>query len=473
MEHGNLVGGQWHAAHGPEMQSLDPFNGSPIWKGTASTNADVHDAVVAARSALDSWSNLPLSQRQALLEAYAQLLERNKLSLAELISQEVGKPLWESSTEVSAMIGKVAISVKAFEDRCGTKETPMGDALSVTRFKPHGAVAVFGPFNFPGHLPNGHIVPALLAGNTVIFKPSELAPAVGQRMVKLLTDSGLPPGVINLVQGGRDTGIALASEPDLDGLFFTGSSAAGKAIHRNYAGQPEKILALEMGGNNPLIVHDMDDLDAAVYWTIQSAYITSGQRCVCARRLIVTESPRNKQYLAKLLQRLPKICLGHYRDQPEPFMGPLISAAAAERVLSEQSELVSKGGCILKASEQSDRSAALLSPGLVDVTSVTGIRDEEIFGPLLQLIRVADLDEAIELSKSNGLRFGSRDFLPTTRGLRQFLSSQPRGHRELEQTDHGSQLSRSVWRDRAKRQSQSERLFCRRLLLIPNRVRRE
>jgi succinylglutamic semialdehyde dehydrogenase len=323
-------------------------------------------------------------------------LEQGKLQLAELISQEVGKPLWESLTEVGAMIGKIAISVKAFEDRCGTRQSPLGDARSVTRFKPHGVVAIFGPFNFPGHLPNGHIVPALLAGNTIVFKPSELTPAVGQRMVELLSDSGLPAGVINLVQGARDTGIALAAEADLDGIFFTGSSSAGKAIHQSYGGRPEKILALEMGGNNPLIVHDIDDLDAAVYWTIQSSFITAGQRCVCARRLILTESANNQQYLEKLLEHMPRIQIGHYKDQPEPFMGPVVSTAAADRILSEQSELISKGGTALRAVERSDRSAALLSPGIMDVTSVNGIRDEEIFGPLLQLIRVADLNAAID-----------------------------------------------------------------------------
>ena len=182
----------------------------------------------------------------------------------------------------------------------------------------------------------------------------------------------------------------------MDGLFFTGSSSAGKAIHQANGGRPEKVLALEMGGNNPLIVHDVDDLNAAVYWTIQSAFITSGQRCVCARRLIVPEGAANDEYVNKLLAKLPAIRCGHYRDEPQPFMGPLISAAAAEAVLREQAQLIEKGAIPLHESQLGAESAAIVTPGLVDSTSAKDVPDEEIFGPVLQLIRVKDLDAAIE-----------------------------------------------------------------------------
>ncbi len=224
---------------------------------------------------------------EALVEKFAALLEANKAELTRIIACETSKPRWEATTEVTAMINKIAISVKAYHTRTGEQHTEMPDGAATLRHRPHGVLAVFGPYNFPGHLPNGHIVPALLAGNTVIFKPSELTPLTGEAVVKLWEQAGLPPGVLNLVQGGRETGQALSALSDIDGLLFTGSAGTGYQLHRQLAGQPEKILGLEMGGNNPLIVEDPEDIDAAVHLTIQSAFITAGQRCTCARRLLV------------------------------------------------------------------------------------------------------------------------------------------------------------------------------------------
>src|ERR1035441_8931981 len=185
------------------------------------------------------------------------------------------------------MTNKVGVSIQAFQERRQARVVESASGITATRFKPHGVVGVFGPFNFPGHLPNGHIVPALLAGNTVVFKPSELTPGVGEKAIELWKEAELPGGVINFIQGGRDIGQALLVHPNLDGVLFTGSAGVGKAMRRALADRPGKILALEMGGNNPLIVHETSDLAAAVYHTIQSAYLSSGQRCSCARRLIV------------------------------------------------------------------------------------------------------------------------------------------------------------------------------------------
>ena len=214
--------------------------------------------------------------------------------MAELIARETGKPLWETRTEAAAMVGKVEISIKAFDERTGTRQSEIAGATAMLRHKPHGVVAVFGPYNFPGHLPNGHIVPALLAGNTVVLKPSELTPAVAEKMVQLWQRVGLPNGVLNLLQGEKATGIALARHPQIDGLFFTGSSNTGALLHQQFGGQPGKILALEMGGNNPLIVDEVDDLKAAVHDTLQSAFITAGQRCTCARRPVCSQHRRRR-----------------------------------------------------------------------------------------------------------------------------------------------------------------------------------
>jgi len=302
------------------------------------------------------------------------------------------------------MIGKIGLSATAYNKRTGTEanDTPAGRA--VLRHKPHGVVAVFGPYNFPGHLPNGHIVPALLAGNTVVFKPSELTPKVAELMVSLWENAGLPAGVINLVQGEVDTGKALASHPQLDGLFFTGSSRTGHLLHQQYAGHPGKILALEMGGNNPLIIKGVADIKAAVHDILQSAYISSGQRCTCARRLYVEQGEQGDALVAKLVEAVKQIKVGPWNAQPQPFMGSMISEAAAKGMVAAQANLLSLGGVSLVELTHLQAGTGLVSPGLIDVTAVSELPDEEYFGPLLQLVRYSDFDQAIKLA--NQTRYG-------------------------------------------------------------------
>jgi len=210
--------------------------------------------------------------------------------------------------------------------------------------------------------------------------------------------------VLNLVQGGRETGAALAGHSGIDGLFFTGSAAVGRLLSRTFADHPEKILALEMGGNNPLIVHEASDLDAAAYLTIQSAFITAGQRCTCARRLIVPESAQSQAFLDRLLEMSKTIRVGRYSDSPEPFMGPVITAGAADKLLSAQDALTSAGAKVLLKMEKLPASPAMVSPGILDVTDVPNRPDEELFGPLLQVIRVKDFAAAID--EANDTAYG-------------------------------------------------------------------
>jgi succinylglutamic semialdehyde dehydrogenase len=377
----------------------------------------VDRAIAAARAAFEPWADLAPAQRQAHLEKFAEQLTAHKADLAELISTETGKPLWESLEEVGSMVGKVGLSVQAAQERRSPSSFPLAGATAAVRFKPHGVVAVFGPFNFPGHLPNGHIVPALLAGNTVVFKPSEMAPAVAQRTVELWLGAGLPPGVINLLQGGRDTGVALSKHPGLDGLFFTGSVAAGVALSRACVDRPQKILALEMGGNNPLVVWDAADTDAAVVAIIQSAYVTAGQRCSCARRLIVPAGREGDALLDRLVGAIDAIRVGDFRQRPEPYSGPVISVEAADRLTGAASEFRSRGAvelCPMRPVEGARRS--LLRPGLIDVTNVRDRPDHELFGPLLQVIRAPDFDAAIR--EANHTAYGlAAGLLSDDRGL--------------------------------------------------------
>ncbi|WP_172588212.1 succinylglutamate-semialdehyde dehydrogenase [Shewanella xiamenensis] len=400
----HFIKGQWHAGKGHDVTSSNPANGEIIWRGQTATADQVNAAVDAAREAQFDWFMLGFDARLKIVEAYRSQLEANKAELAETIAQETGKPQWETATEVAAMIGKIGLSATAYNKRTGAEanDTPAGRA--VLRHKPHGVVAVFGPYNFPGHLPNGHIVPALLAGNTVVFKPSELTPKVAELMVSLWEKAGLPAGVLNLVQGEVDTGKALASHPQLDGLFFTGSSRTGHLLHQQYAGHPGKILALEMGGNNPLIIKGVADIKAAVHDILQSAYISSGQRCTCARRLYVEQGEQGDALVAKLVEAVKQIKVGPWNAQPQPFMGSMISEGAAKGMVAAQANLQKLGGVSLVELTHLQAGTGLVSPGLIDVTAVSELPDEEYFGPLLQLVRYSDFDQAIKLA--NQTRYG-------------------------------------------------------------------
>jgi succinylglutamic semialdehyde dehydrogenase len=381
------------------FQSTNPATGQVIWEGVEASQIDA--AVALARQASQKWAMTTLEERSAYLTAFAARLKADRPNLARAISAEVGKPHWEALTEVDAMINKIPASIQAYAQRRSPVASESAGVRSATRFKPHGVVAVLGPFNFPGHLPNGHIVPALLAGNTVLFKPSELAPAVAEKTVAHWHAAGLPTGVLQLLQGGRTVGESLVSHRDIDGVFFTGSSQAGKTMRRALADHPEKILALEMGGNNPLIVHETANIPAAVYHTIQSAFITAGQRCTCARRLIVPTGSAGDTFLHALVVAMRHIRVGPSTLMQEPFMGPVITDAAAIKLLAAQTQL---GGRAVIEMESIGPTLAMLSPGLIDMTRAQPLSDIELFGPILQLIRVADFDDAI--TEANHTAYG-------------------------------------------------------------------
>ncbi|CAI0893818.1 succinylglutamate-semialdehyde dehydrogenase [Serratia grimesii] len=399
-----FINGTWQQGHGAEFSKTDPVDNQALWQANAADGSDVATACEAARAAFPTWARTPFEQREQIVKRFAALLEEHKQHLAAVISRETSKPRWETLTEVQAMIGKVGISLQAYQTRTGVSQTAMADGVSVLRHRPHGVLAVFGPYNFPGHLPNGHIVPALLAGNTVVFKPSELTPQTAEETLKLWQQAGLPNGVINLVQGGRETGEALAARADIDGLLFTGSAGTGYHLHRQLAGQPEKILALEMGGNNALIIDQIDDRDAVVNLAIQSAFISAGQRCTCSRRILVKRGSEGDAFIERLVQVASALRIGRWDAEPQPFMGGVISSAAAEKMLAAQHHLLALGGKALLTMQRLESGSALLSPGIIDVTGVRDVPDEEYFGPLTTIIRYNDFDEAVRIA--NQTRYG-------------------------------------------------------------------
>lgn len=389
------------------LRSIDPATGETVWEGPEASADEVNAALARARAAFPAWASLSVAARVEKALAFKAVLEARKDPIAEIISRETGKPLWETRAELGSMIGKVGLSIAAQAERAGEKHSamPFGDAA--LRHRPHGVMAVLGPFNFPGHLPNGHIVPALIAGNTVVFKPSEMTPATGAAMAEAWAEAGLPEGVFEIVQGGRSTGEALVAG-HIDGLLFTGSAGAGAHFRRIFADRPDVILALELGGNNPLVVWD-GDVDEAASIVVQSSFVTTGQRCSCARRVIVPDTAFGRDVVKAVEALAKRIRIGAWNDDPQPYIGPLISAAAAASAKDRFDALAARGGRVIRDFKVLDCMSAegiapaFVRPGMIDVTGVD-VPDEEIFAPIVQITRVANFDEAI--AAANQTRFG-------------------------------------------------------------------
>ena len=396
------LNGQWADGEGDTLSNQCPATGDTVWSGSAATEAQVNEAVHAARAAFPQWARRPRAERVAILEKYAVALSARTDAIAEAISRDMGKATWEARGEVGAMVGKVAISIRAQEERVGDRNDEAAFGSAQLTHRPHGVMAVLGPFNFPGHLPNGHIVPALLAGNTCVFKPSEQAPSVAALMVEAFEEAGLPAGCLNVVHGARETGGALINA-DINGLLFTGSAATGTYFHKHFAGRPEVILALEMGGNNPLIVWDAEDVEAAADIAALSAFYTTGQRCSCARRLIVPEGEYGDAVVAATIARARDLRIGSWNED-DIFMGPLVSEQAAENAVIFQMNLSKSGGKSLRRLKRLERGGGFVSAGVIDMTHANEVSDEELFGPLLQVYRVPSFEAAIE--RANATHYG-------------------------------------------------------------------
>ena len=381
--------------------SIEPATGAEIWSGPA---GDAAAEVAAARAAWPEWAAHSVTYRMEALRRFVNVVRAKEQDFADLIARETGKPYWEAKTEVAAVMGKVDISINAYSERTPTRrlEAAMGNKVAV-RHKPHGVLAVLGPYNFPAHLPNGHIVPALIAGNAVVFKPSEKTPATGAMLVDCFHEAGVPEGVIRLLIGGIAQGKALAAEPGIDGLLFTGSAGAGASLARQFADTPQKILALELGGNNPMVAWDVTDVQAAATIIVQSAYLSAGQRCTAARRLIV-EDGQHQPLIDEIVKLIDRIIVDHPHADPQPFMGPVIDVAAADHLQEQFVGLMMKGGTPIRRLDRPYEERPYLTPALIDVTNAKQRPDEEMFGPVLQLIRVKDFDAAID--EANNTKFG-------------------------------------------------------------------
>lgn len=424
-----LIGGERRALRGSTIESRNPARPAHLlWSAEPSPDsADL--AVRAARRALPEWAARPFEHRAAVLRRFAALASARLDEITALLRDEVGKPAWDARAEAQLLAGKVEITldpggplarVRDFELSLG--ETRRG----FCRFRPHGVMAVLGPFNFPVHLPNGHIVPALAMGNTIAFKPSDKAPASGQLLAELFDEAlraeGAPPGVFNLIHGGAKVAESLVAHDDIDGILFTGSWLVGRRILQANLDRPGRMIALEMGGSSAAIVLPDADLKQAVVECVRSAFIGAGQRCTCTRRLIL-----HKDIAARVLPALCKMAstliLGDPAADHPVFLGPLITEAARRAVLDAQALLLQAGGDarLLTAAVDAGEGGYFCSPGVMlvdrftregppDALAASGAPlpgpgcDIEVFGPFLRVSIADSLDDALE--QANATRFG-------------------------------------------------------------------
>jgi succinylglutamic semialdehyde dehydrogenase len=436
-----------------EIVSTEPATGAILWRGPVS---DVDAEIDLARTAFAEWASRPLAVRVEAFRRFINVVRGKHDAFADTIARETGKPLWEARTEVDAVIAKVEISIDSYNERTAQRRLD-GDMRNrqALRHKPHGIMAVLGPYNFPAHLPNGHIIPALIAGNAVVFKPSEKTPATGKLLVECYHAAGVPSGVVRCVIGGPEAGKALVGHRDIDGVLFTGSARTGIAINRQFADNPGKILALEMGGNNPIIVWDATDIYSAAIIIIQSAFTTAGQRCTAARRLIVRDG-LHEPLMAQIKRLTERLIVADPHSAPPPFMGPVIDNEVADQLEESFLALIMKGGVPILHMERLVPGRPFLTPSIIDMTDANDRPDIELFG--------------------RGQQHALWPRGITDRGhpaaLRSVLGQHPRRDRQLEQADQRRIVQSTFRRYRLVGEPPTKRLLRCRLLRLSRRLLR-
>jgi succinylglutamic semialdehyde dehydrogenase len=393
--------GQWSPGKGKAFKSHNPMNDEVIWQGNFSNIPQLKLAINSAASSHFKWSRKSLQSRIKVIKIFYALLEKNKLAMTKLIATETGKTHVDASSEVAATLAKLQNSILAYKKRTGSQLKAMGAMQAKLQHSSHGVLSVIGPFNFPLHLPNGHITPALIAGNTIVFKPSESAPMVAEYMMMLWAKAGLPEGVINMIHGGKDVVQALCKNPLNKGVLFTGSYKVGKQLSKIMSDYPEKILALELGGNNPLVVWSTRKINAAVELIFESAFISSGQRCTCARRLILPKTRNGKIILENLKKKIKSLS---YVNESDLYYGPLISPTATKGFLDFQDKLTQLGATPILKARRVKSAVNLVTPSLMNITEMKKVYDEENFGPMLQVTFVDTFEEAI--AAANNTKYG-------------------------------------------------------------------
>jgi succinylglutamic semialdehyde dehydrogenase len=405
---GDFIGNQWLISERPDGQFKDISPGDI--KDELMIVKFCHDhvdkACERARSAYLPWARLTMDERKSYLLRLKEIFESSKTLMAEAISRDTGKPLWDATNEVGTVINKIDITLN-FSSQL-VQESRVVGALpgvdGVIRYKPRGVMAVLGPFNFPAHLPNGHIIPALMLGNTVVFKPSEQTPFVGQVYAQCFEKAQFPVGVFNLVQGEAESGRRLIAHESVDGILFTGSYEVGQKIKQATLDHHWKILALEMGGKNTSVIWKDADLDKAIYETLIGSFLTTGQRCSGTSRIMVHQDI-SEQFTERFYQAAKKLSIGHWSENP--FMGPLINQAAVEKYLRFQ-EIANRENCetLMRGKTlELPKKGHYVTPSIhlvnkFDPQSV--YQKSEIFGPNVSVLKVDDFDYTLNAVNSTG-----------------------------------------------------------------------
>lgn len=405
---GDFIGGQWLLSDktDEEWDVKSPANLKDIVAHVSSRFDHVEQAVSSARKAFLPWAHLGIEKRKTYLLRLKEIFTARGSELAEILARETGKPLWETKTEVTAVINKIDITLNHSLKQIAEEE--IKEALpgisGFTRFKPRGIMAVVGPFNFPAHLPNGHIIPALIAGNTVIFKPSDKTPMAAQWMAECYEKAEFPAGVFNVIHGQAEVGKRLVNHDQIDGVLFTGSYEVGLKIKQDTLTHHWKILALEMGGKNASVIWKDADMQKAVYESLIGSFMTAGQRCSCTSRIIVHREIRD-QFVEQFYTAAKKLKIGHWRDQV--FMGPLISQDSVEKFIRYQEIAKREGAESLMRGKALDlpHEGYYVTPSInlvnkFDPKSV--YQKSEIFGPNVAIFTVDSFEEALEINNSSG-----------------------------------------------------------------------
>jgi len=405
----NFIGGEWvDAASGETFETTSPATGEVLGVFPKSSAEDVDRAVAAAKAAYEEWRLVPAPRRGEILFRFGSLLAEHKDEVAQLMAREMGKVLPEAAGDVQEAID-MSFYMGGEGRRLFGQTTPseLRDKFNMSVRQPIGVVGVITPWNFPIAIPSWKIAPALVCGNTIVFKPATDTPLLGERFVELLVEAGVPEGVVNVVHGGGgEVGDRLVRHPDVPVITLTGSRETGVAVLES-AAQNLKHVHLELGGKNAIIVLDDADLDLAVEGIVWSAFGTSGQRCTAASRVIV-QGGVYEELQKRLVGAAEKLRLGPgWEDGVD--VGPVINQRALEKIHSyteigkDEGAKLLTGGEVASGNGLSDGS--FYRPTIFgDVDPQMRVAQEEIFGPTTALIPVKDVDEAIRVS--NGIEFG-------------------------------------------------------------------
>ncbi|MFN7825992.1 MAG: succinylglutamate-semialdehyde dehydrogenase [Pseudobdellovibrionaceae bacterium] len=389
-----------------QFKDISPADLNDLVMTVPFTYAHVDLAVEAAKRAYLPWARLTIDERKSYLLRLKEIFELKKTEIATAISRDTGKPKWDALTEATALASKIDITVN-FSTKLVAEErivNALPQVDGVIRHKPRGVMSVIGPFNFPAHLPNGHIIPALLMGNTIVFKPSEQTPFVAQVYSECIQAAGFPEGVYNMVQGDGETGRRIVTHEHVDGILFTGSYEVGLRIKQETMNHYWKILALEMGGKNATVVWSDADMNKAIYESLIGSFMSTGQRCSCTSRILVHEAVAD-EFTDRFYEAAKKLTIGHWSE--DPFMGPLINEPAVEKYLRfqeiakrEEAESLMRG----KALDLKHK-GFYVTPSINLVKKFdpnSTYQKNEIFGPNVAIYRVNDFDETLNIINSTG-----------------------------------------------------------------------